>query len=91
MSIAERASWLSGTDPESQFGARVTVTDEEVRGAFKILSKIKQRIRKLSSSFHNLAAGLSSLGRKARSSTNITTSAGNKRKTHGVSAVSDYS
>ncbi|KNC98571.1 CAMKK/ELM protein kinase [Spizellomyces punctatus DAOM BR117] len=54
----EREAWLQQTDPTLQYGAPVQVTDEDVRGAVTIMSRIRDRIRKLSSSFHNLTAGL---------------------------------
>jgi [calcium/calmodulin-dependent protein kinase] kinase len=50
----ETKEWLSSSDP-SMYGAPVSVTDEEVSKAVTMMSFLKKRIRKLSSSLYNLA------------------------------------
>ncbi|TPX35412.1 hypothetical protein SeMB42_g07174 [Synchytrium endobioticum] len=64
----ERVVWLRNTDVSLIYGAPVTVTDEEVRGAFTLTDKIRKKIRKLSSSFHNLTFNLR---RRAQSMSNV--------------------
>ncbi|KAJ3187168.1 hypothetical protein HDU85_007206 [Gaertneriomyces sp. JEL0708] len=53
----ERDAWLQETDP-TLYGGPVEVTEEDVRGAVSAMSRLRERIRKLSSSFQNLTAGL---------------------------------
>ncbi|TPX36258.1 hypothetical protein SmJEL517_g01468 [Synchytrium microbalum] len=64
----ERAIWLRETDVSLNYGAPFVVTDEEVRGAFTIMGKIRDRIRKLSSSFQNLT---STLRRRTKSMSHV--------------------
>lgn len=53
MDSHQRDQWIKET--ESSFGEQITVTDEEVRGAVTVYTKIRNKIRKLSRSFQNLA------------------------------------
>ncbi|KAI8806102.1 kinase-like domain-containing protein [Cladochytrium replicatum] len=65
MSIAERDRWLRETDPSVQFGAPMTVTEEELRAAVNLVAIIRNSFRKISSSFQNLAMNLKG-GRRRR-------------------------
>ncbi|KAJ1565877.1 hypothetical protein HK096_007984 [Nowakowskiella sp. JEL0078] len=58
-----RDAWFRETDPKVHFGDPVTVTDDEVLEA----GFIKERIRKISSSIHSIAANLNVLRRRTKS------------------------
>ncbi|KAJ3087888.1 hypothetical protein HK102_010069 [Quaeritorhiza haematococci] len=88
MTSEERETWLRETDPLTQYGEPMQVTDEEVRGAVKILNRIRNRIRKLSNSFHNLAAGLSGLRRRTKSVSNVIDDTPGSTTSHEPSSAS---
>ncbi|KAJ3046103.1 hypothetical protein HDV00_003853 [Rhizophlyctis rosea] len=71
MTTEERDEWLMQTDPDVQYGDPLDVTEEEMRGAVTIVGRIRDRIRKISSSFQHLAAGLS-FRRRTRSLPSVT-------------------
>ncbi|KAJ3156861.1 hypothetical protein HDU86_003396 [Geranomyces michiganensis] len=65
LSAEQHEQWLREADPSYQYGAPVEVTEDDVRGAVTMLSKLRARIRKLSSSFQNLTAGFRNRTRSA--------------------------
>ncbi|KAJ8328315.1 hypothetical protein O5D80_003674 [Batrachochytrium dendrobatidis] len=58
MSAEDRKQWLHETDPAFQYAERLFASEEDVSHAVTMMDKIRNRIRKISNSFHNLAAGL---------------------------------
>nr|KAJ3420320.1 hypothetical protein HK105_005814 [Polyrhizophydium stewartii] len=59
MTPAERVAWFEQTDPSFQYAERLFASEEDVSKALTVMDRIRNRIRKISNSFHNLAAGLS--------------------------------
>ncbi|KAJ3014854.1 hypothetical protein HKX48_004909 [Thoreauomyces humboldtii] len=90
MNSAQRAAWLQDTDPTIQYGAPVQVTDEEMRGAVTMMGKLKSGLRKLSSSFHSLTAGLRNRTKSAPSVAAAEDDA-NHPDGHGHVTVTDHS
>ncbi|KAJ1344936.1 hypothetical protein BSLG_000451 [Batrachochytrium salamandrivorans] len=59
MSLETRKRWLDETNPSFQYAERLFVSDDDVSQALTVMDRIRNRIRKISHSFHSLAAGLS--------------------------------